>query len=232
MKHAGICLSLLFVSLPAGAHDVPITYDRINVSVSVQEDVDNDVLVAVMYSQREGPRAAAVSNEVNKTIAWPLAKAQTVAAVKAQTLQYTTSPVYRNQAITGWRVRQGVRLESRDPAALSELLATLQGRLGIQSVDYTISPARRRQAEDGLIAQALAAFRNRAQLITGELGRSQYSLVHMDVATGSVRPGPVPYRSAMLLESASVAAPALEAGVQSVNVTVSGTIELQPLQAP
>ena len=232
MKNFAIGLILLLFGVSAGAHDSPITYDRINVSVTDQEEVDNDVLVAAMYSQREGPRAASAANEVNKAIAWALSKAQSVAAVKAQTMQYTTSPVYRNQAITAWRVRQGLRLESRDAAALSELLALLQERLGIQSVDYTISPERRRQAEDNLIARALAAFRDRAQLIAGELGRRQYSIVNLTVSTGGSRPGPLSMRGARMAESTSVAAPALEAGVKTVNVSVSGTIELQPIQTP
>ncbi len=232
MKTFWSCFLVFLVCTPAAAHEVPITYDRINLSVTEQADVDNDVLVAVMFYQREGQRAAAVSNEVNKNVSWALAKARAVAAVKSQTLQYTTSPVYRNQVVTGWRVRQGVRLESRDVGALGELIATLLERLAVQSVDYTISPERRAEAEEGLVRRALAAFRRRAQLITGELGRDHYNIVHLNVATQGARPSPIAFRGAMMAESAGVAAPALEVGMQKVQVIVSGTIELKPQQAP
>jgi len=60
------------------------------------------------------------------------------------------------------------------------------------------------------------------------LGRPDYRIVSMDVATARATPGPVRMRAvASMAESSSVAPPTLEAGVQTITVQVSGTIELE-----
>ena len=43
-------------------------------------------------------------------------------AVKVQTLNYRQDPLYKNQAVVGWKVRQSIRLESTDVGALGELI--------------------------------------------------------------------------------------------------------------
>ena len=53
-----ITLFLSFATLATAVADTPLTYDRINLSVSAGSDVENDTLVAVMYAQQEGSDAA------------------------------------------------------------------------------------------------------------------------------------------------------------------------------
>ena len=212
----------------AAAHDAAPTYDRINFRVTASRDVDNDTLVAVMYHERSGQKPASMADEVNRTIAWAVDLAGKTSGIKVQTLQYRQEPIYRNQSISGWKVRQSIRLESEDVAALSELVGELQSRLSVSSLRYTISAEVRRKVEDELITQALDRFRRRGQLITGELGRPDYRVVNIDIVTSGGSPAPVRMRTvSAMAESSGVTAPTLEPGVQLVTVNVSGTIELE-----
>jgi len=226
-------LILAFVAAVAGtasaaAHDAAPTYDRINFRVTASRDVDNDTLVAVMYHERSGQKPASMADEVNRTIAWAVDLAGKTSGIKVQTLQYRQEPIYRNQIISGWKVRQSIRLESEDVAALSELVGELQSRLSVSSLRYTISAEVRRKVEDELITEALDRFKRRGKLISREIGRPDYRIVNIDIATSGGSPAPVRMRTvSAMAESGSVTAPTLEPGVQSVTVSVSGTIELE-----
>jgi predicted secreted protein len=104
----------------------------------------------------------------------------------------------------------------------------LQKHLSVASLNYTVSPEARREIEDLLIARALDRFKRRGKLISQELGRPDYRIVNMDVVTSSESPAPMRMRAvSAMAESSSVAPPTLEAGVQTVTVQVSGTIELE-----
>lgn len=216
---------LILIAPAAGAQESATAYDRISLSASATREVDNDILVAVLYAQREGPDASRLAAEVNGTVAWGVTQAKRVAGIKVQTLDYRTAPVYNKQSLSGWRVSQSMRLEAREAALLSELVGVLQDRLALRSIGYAVSEERRRDAEDALIAQAIKAFQDRARLITREFGRTDFRVVQADVNAGGNRPGPMPMR-AMAMERAS--APTLEAGTESVRVRITGTIELQP----
>ncbi len=219
-------VSVVFVT-HAAAHETPLTFDRINYGVSATKEVANDTLVVVMYHERSGQQPSMLADDVNRTISWAVDLAKKNKAIKVQTLDYRQEPQYRNQAVIGWRVRQSIRLESTDHKALSMLIGELQERLSVASMHYSISPDARTEVESLLIAQALDRFARRGKLIAGEMGRPDYRVVSMDIATSGASPVPVRMRAVSArAESASVAPPTLEAGVQTVTVQVSGTIEL------
>ena len=204
------------------------TYDRVGLSVSEVDDVANDLLVAVLFSEHEGRDAALVADSVNQDIAWAMQLVGARPAVKTQTLHYRTHPITRNQNITGWRTRQSIRLEARDNALLSNLIGELQERLKIASLSYDVSRSRRASLEQGLVTRALEAFAKRAALIAATLGRDGYRIVRLDVATEDQRPQPPMQLRAMATMERTVAPPTLAPGEQQIGVTVSGTVELLP----
>jgi predicted secreted protein len=208
--------------------DEPLTYDRVTIAYTATRDVDNDTLVAVLYAQREGGDTARLADEVNRAIARAVERARQVEGVKVQTLDYQTSPVYQQASIVGWRVSQSLRIESQDAARLGKLIAELQKDLAVQSVGYAVSPAARRSAEDGLIGEAVEGFEKRAALVAARLGRNGYRLVSVDVDTSGegLVPRPMRMQARGMALAADAAPPALEAGTQSLSVTIQGTVEL------
>ena len=220
---------LIILSLPSiGSAKQPLTYDRVNFSVSVNEEVENDTVTAILYAQREGSDSGTLDDSVNKDITWAIELVKEVPDIKVQTRDYQTNPIYSKQTLTGWRVRQSISLETKEIKTLSGLLGKLQERIAIQSISYSISPERRQTVEDQLITEALSQFKSRANLVTRELNRPVYRIVNLDINTGNVPPAYPMARGAMMMaEKASVSPPALEAGTNTITVTVNGTIELQ-----
>lgn len=222
-----LSLALPLAVAPAYAHDAAPTYERVTFSVSAGAEVANDTLTAVLAAQRDGPSPRRLGTEVNQAMAWALARAKDVPGVQAQTLDYRTQPIYQKGTMSGWRVTQSLRLESRDPAALADLVGALQEQLVVQRVEYEPSRATRKAAEDRLIGEALAGFQTRARLVAEGLARRGWRLVRLDVASSGGEPAPLPRMRAMA--AADGAPPAtLEAGTQTLTVTVSGEIELTP----
>jgi predicted secreted protein len=223
-----IALFVAFVGTKtAVAHETPQIYDRINFQVSAVEEVENDTLVVVMYSERSGQKPSTIADEVNRNIGWAVDLAKKNSAIKVQTLHYRQDPMYTNQSISGWKIRQSIRLESTEAASLSALIGEMQGRLSVASLRYTVSPTRRNKVERRLIAEALNRFKSRGEQIKVELGRTGYRIVNIDVITSGQSPAPVRMRAAAMMEDSAVAAPSIEPGVQSVSVQASGTIELK-----
>ena len=207
----------------------PMVYDQISISASAEREIENDELVAVVYAQADAQRQAEAADEVNTAIRWALDRAERVRNVTTQTLQYSSFPVYGdNRRIVGWQARQSLRLTSGDAERLSELIGELQARVAVESISYQVSRDAREAADDELIAEALERFTHRAEQVAEALGRSGYRIVRIDINTGGSRPMPMAFRSAAVSEMAMdrVQAPALEAGTQTVQVSISGTIEL------
>ncbi len=225
-------LLLLCATAAAVAHDQEaVVYDQIDLSANAEQEIANDLFVAVLYTEHEGQRQAEVAERVNAAMAWALERAKPTAGIKAQTLQYSTYPVYASDStrITGWRARQSLRLESRDAKTIGELVATLQEKLAVEAVGQAVSREARRAAEDGLTATALAQFDARAKQIAAALGRPGYRLVRINVSNTGNSGMPVAYRGAMMADAAMKAAPVqVEAGEQTLGIAVSGTIQLDP----
>jgi predicted secreted protein len=219
-------LVVTMTGMPVRAHDDDPTYDRVSLSASAEREVENDLLVAVLFAEHQAQRQQAVSEKVNSAIRWALDKTRVADTVKVQTTQYNTSPLYNKSVITGWRARQSIRLESEDSDKLSDLIGDLQERLSIGSVSYAVSKPARDHVEESLISDALAQFRQRADLVTRELGRTSYRIIQIDINTQGAHPMPVAYATRGVAAAMESAAPAIEAGVQTVTVNVSGTIEV------
>jgi predicted secreted protein len=226
-----ICISLVTRLSLVHAEEQNHHYDRIELHSTASAEVENDTLIAVLYAQKEGNEPLQLSNSVNQLISQAVKEAKGKEGIKVQTLGYQTSPIYQQKRLTGWRVRQSIRLQSMHSDRLSELLNKLQSSLALDSISYSISPAQREKVEESLTLQAIDAFRKRADLVTKQFGRKAYRLVKMQIAASDRSVRPFPRRASMMaMGGAAEAAPTLEAGSQTVQVEITGTIELQIAQ--
>ena len=222
-----IALFLALLSIQAFAGSDDAQYNRVSLNESAQIEVDNDLLVVVMFAQAEGRDAAAPADEVNRRMDWAVNMTKSHPEVKVQTLGYQTTPLYSKSTIRGWRVNQSLRLESPEGRLLGDLVGRLQEQLQVQSIAYQVSEGQRREQLDGLTAQALARFQDRAAHIAKTLGRSGYRVVRININDG--RHSPMPIARGMMMEASAdvaVAPPRLEAGTQQMSVSINGEIEL------
>lgn len=198
---------------------------RVRFSVESAREVENDWIRAVVGVSGEGADPAALADEANRKMAWALERARAESAVSAKSGGYQTYPVYEDGRLRRWRATQTLVLEGADTDAMTALVGALQEKLQLQSFDFEVSPARRRQVEGELVTEALAAFQARAESVRRALGAKGYAIDEIDLGTSAGVPRPVVYEARMKLSSA--APPAVEAGSSQVAVTASGAIVLE-----
>ena len=228
MKRLFFILMLVCVASAQGADNTP-NRNLVSFSASAKEDVASDVLVARLFVEQDAREQAKAADAVNQAMAKALATAKQTKGVKAQTLDYRSDPIYdEQQKIASWRVHQGLRLESAQHDTLTALLGGLQGGLAIEAVSYEISDSLRDAVTERLTDEAIKRFSARAQKVAASFGRKGYTLVNVNLDQRGNLPQPMMYAGRAMAMKAEVANPAIEAGTQSVEVVVNGTIELAP----
>lgn len=200
---------------------------RVDFQVERSRDVPNDRVRAIVGVTDEDADPAALADRVNQTMSWALAAAREAEDVEAESAGYRTQPVFHEGKLRRWRASQDLVLEAEEVEALSALVGTLQERLQLRTIDFLVSPERRREAEDVLIAEALAAFRARAELVRESLGASAYEIVRVSINAGGGPPPRPVYAEAAMRTASAVAPPSLEAGSSTLTVNLHGTIELE-----
>jgi len=220
-----VAVLLLVLPLAALAHDEerePL-FNLVSLSAQAEREVANDLLSAVLAAEAEGPDAAKLAADVNRKMARALEAAQGVRSVRARSGGYQTWPVSEKGRIVRWRVRQELRLESADFAAATALIGRLQQELVVAGLAATVSDEARRRAENALTAEALAAFEERARVVRDAMKVKGYRVQALQIGGGGGAPRPM-----LAMQSrAEAAAPAIEPGTSRLQVTVSGTIQLQ-----
>lgn len=221
-----LIIALLFV-LPvlATAHETTDHYDRVHLSANAQTRIENDTVIATLYAQEEGSDAVQLADLVNNRINEAIELVKQHDAIKLQTNNYSTNPVYHKNKITGWRVRQSIRLESQDMTLMSEVLGDLQQTLALQGINFAVSPGLKNRTDDELIVEALKVFEQRAKNIIQQLRRKNYKIVDINVSTSVNHYARRNYEVAAM--ASKVASPSIEGGEQTIQVTISGQIELE-----
>jgi predicted secreted protein len=224
----GLLFSTAVFIMPAvSLADSEQAEDQVSFEVEVGRDVENDRVTAILNVTAEALKPAKLADTINSTMTWALEQARVNQKVNSRSGAYQTYPVYEDKKIVRWRGRQELQLESQDVDQLSELVGTLQSRLQMQSLRFSVSPDKRRQVEDKLIEQALAAYQQRAEIIRKSLGAQDYRLLEVNIHTaGQDRPIPVRAEAVSMMSRANVSQPAMEQGTSRVNVQASGKIQL------
>lgn len=227
------CLALaLSMMVPAAAHAQPVEsarYNQVDLQAEASREVQNDLMGASLYAEASDPVAARVADQLNRVSAEALKTAGEVAAVKARSGASQTYPVYdRASKLTGWRGRTEIRLESKDSRAMAALVGKLQASMQLGGVSFSVSPELRRQTENELIDEAVAAFKTRADIAAKAIGGRTYRIRRIGLNTGGMQPSPRPLAArALAVQSAEVAAPVFEGGTSVVSVVAAGTVEVE-----
>ena len=198
----------------------------VNLSAEANRPAANDMLRASLYGEASGNNPADLARRVNAEIGDALKIIRATAGISVKSGQQSTYPVYgAGQKIEAWRMRSELILESRDSAAVSELLGRLQQmRLAVGSVSQMPSPETRRQVEDEATHDAIRAFQHRAERIAEQLGK-HWKIRELNIQQGGGMPVPLlrASRAAMAVDAAPLP---LEAGESQITTQVSGQIEL------
>ncbi len=228
MKHSiflFVLITMLFGS-PLNAHEIEKSYNQIHIEASSAADVDNDTMVVSLYALEEGSKATELSRKVNRIINWALNNLKQYKAIKVETESYSTNPVYNKNQVIAWRVKQSIRLESKDMSLMSDVLGEMQQQLKLSGISFDVSREKREEKTQSLIDEALTAYNKRATQIAKKLNFQSYKIVNINVSTSGSSPR---YRQmdSRAMMSKMESAPAFSAGDKTLTVRISGSIELQ-----
>ncbi len=204
-------------------------FNQVDLQAEVSREVQNDLMTATLVAEANDPSAAQVADQLNRLTAEALKTAGEFKMIKARSGFTNTFPVYdRANKLTGWRGRSEIRLESKDVAAMSTLIGRLQSSLQLGAVQFTVSPEVRRQVQNDLLTEAVAAFRDRADVATKALGGQSYKIRRVSLNTGGFVPGPRPMMAERAVAGSSpVPPPSFEGGTSTVQVNANGTVEVE-----
>ncbi len=199
----------------------------INLSAEASQAAPNDEIHATVYAEATGNNPAELAKRINRELGEALKVARGQPGISAKTGSQSTYPLYgQNQRIENWRMRAELVLESRDSAAISDLLGRLQQmKLAVGQVNQQVSRENRRVAEDAATREAIRAFESRARVIA-EVFAKPYKIKQMNIQQNG-GPHPMPIMRAEMAMAKSAADPIpLAAGESTITTTVSGQIEL------
>jgi predicted secreted protein len=225
MTLRSLLAALLLAPLTATAQAPDTLFNLVTLNAQAEREVPNDLLSAMLAAEAEGADPALLADEVNRAMQRALATVKSYRAVNARSGSYQTFPVYDKNRIARWRARQELRLESADFAAATELIGKLQTGMVVAGMTLSVSPQARRQAEDALIPEALAAFEQRARLVRDAMKAKSYRM--RDLNLSSSEPGRPMYSMARGAAAQPMTQPSVEPGTTRILITVSGTVQLQ-----
>lgn len=217
-------IALLIGSLLSAAALAGTTVD---LTAEASRPAANDMVRATVFAEANGNNPADLARRVNQDIAEGLKVIKSKPGISVKSGRQSTFPVYgQGQKIEGWRMHSELVLESRDAAAVSELLGQLQQmRLAVSGVSQLPTPETRRKVEDEATREAIAAFRQRAAVVAEVFGKP-YAIRHLNIQqSGQMPPMPM-FRASRAAMVADAAPPPLEAGESLLTTNVSGQIEL------
>jgi predicted secreted protein len=226
--HMGIIRNT-FPAIIAGAAVATTAFagPTIELTAEASRPAANDMVRATVYAEVTGSNPAELARRVNQEIAEGLRVAKARSGISVKSGRQDTGPIYgKDRRIEAWRMHAELVIESRDTAAVSELIGQLQQmRLAVAGVAQFPAPETRRKAEDEATREAIANFRSRAAVVADTLGKP-YTLRHLNVMQGGQTPMPMMRAPRMAMEAASAPPAPLEAGESLVTTTVSGKVEL------
>lgn len=229
-----ITTGLLLAAISLGTSAETPVYHRVDFSTEVAREIANDQMNAVMSIELSDRDPGRLAQQMNQVINDALRRAAAYPAVKTSSGNQHTWPVYgstltSSSKLESWRGRAEIRLESRDFKAAGELIGKLQEKLQLNGVSFSVAPETRRKTEESLTAEAIGAFRAKAESVQTAWNAKGYKLVQMSLGTnGGGMPQPLLMRASKMMDAEAVSAPAFEGGESRLTISASGSIELQP----
>ncbi|MFT6624394.1 MAG: putative secreted protein [Cycloclasticus sp.] len=222
-----VLLTLITLSHSALAHEAQLD-GIVNLQASASVEVDTDTMLAVVAVEAENHDPAELATQINKKMAWALDNAKPYKTVKVKGGSYTTHQLYNKNIFRAWRGTQMITLESKNSAELGKLIGLLQKKLLIKSLRYQVSKEKLDAVNAQLITQAIANFKQQAEVITKAFDKTKYLIQQINI-NGQNQSPPMLYAKARLMNNSMLAesAPAnLQPNSSSIQVTVNGSIKL------
>jgi predicted secreted protein len=214
-------------ALPAAA-----VHDVLTLTASASTQVQKDMLSVSLAASREGDDAQRVQAQLKQALEAALEVARKQARpgqVDVRAGDFSVYPRYGDKGrITGWQGSASMVIEGRDIPAIAQLAGRLPS-MAITGVGYELAPETRKRVEAEVTAQAIARYRERAQVMSKQFGYGGYAIREVSVSGDEAGP-PIRPVFAMARAKAPMADEAplpTEPGQETVTVTVNGSVQMR-----
>lgn len=204
----------------------------VNLSASGFLEVPQDWLSVSLNTTKEGGDAATVQSQLKAALDAALAVVKPAAQpllMEVRTGQFSLFPRYgSNGKINGWQGTTELVIEGRDFARISTTVGKVQS-LTIGHVGFSLSRQAQRQLEADVQALAIERFRAKAGDVAKGFGFQGYVLREVSISSAD-QEGVQLYPRAMAMQAKAAMADApvaVEPGKSTVNITVSGSVQLR-----
>lgn len=239
MRHLSVASWLLALSSSWFAHSaaaqaLPVVQPANVVSLSASGYLEavQDWLAISLNTTREGSDAATVQAQLKSALDSALMVARSSAQpqqLEVRTGQFSLYPRYgSNGKINGWQGTTELVIEGRDFTRISATAGKIQS-LTLGQVAFSLSRDAQRQLETDVQAMAIERFKSKATDVAKGFGFQGYTLREVSISSVDQESArPYPRAMAMQAKAAVADSPvAVEAGKSTVNITVSGTVQLR-----
>ena len=218
--------------VPAGSTAAALAspeFPQLSLSAEAWREVTQDRVAVVLAASHEAQQPGPAQAQVNQQLEPVLARLKGLENIEVQSAGYRTDPVWKDSRIVAWRARGAIRLAAAPSEAFNALVGELAGALNVESVSHFLSREARTAVEQSLIADAVAAFRAKADAATSALGYAGWTVRTLSVGdSGGGQPEPMPKVMMARSVAADSAAPMpIAEGRTTVSVNVSGAVVLE-----
>ncbi len=203
----------------------------VQLSASGAVEVQQDLLTVLLSTSRDGTDAGVVQIQLKLALDAALVEAKKNAQpgqLEFRTGNFSLFPRYgKDSKITGWQGTTELVLEGRDFARIASAAGKIT-TLTMGNISFSLSRSQRALVEGQAQAMAIEQFKAKAGEIAKGFGFASYSLREVSVNASDTGGMPRPRMVAMeaKLASSDMAVP-VEAGKSTVQVTVSGAVQLK-----
>ena len=200
-------------------------------SASGTVEVQQDLLSITLSTNASGSDANTVQTQLKQALDAALAIARpTVAAgqLDLRTGNFSLYPRYdKNGKINGWQGSTELVLEGRDFPRITATAGKIQS-LTVANVSFALSREQRAKVEGEAQTQAIERFKTKAVEVAKGFGFTSYTLREVSINANDQGFQPRPRMASMQAKSMESDMPiSVEAGKSTVQVNVSGTVQMK-----
>lgn len=215
----------------AQAPAVPLAHDVVQFSATASIDARQDELSLTLSVTREGSEPLAVQAQLKRVLDDALTQARALAQtgdMEVRSGNFSLQPRHgRDGRISNWQGTAELVLSGRDFERIAAAAGRLPG-MSVSNLAFGLSRAQHDKLEAQAQMLAIERFRARAGDIARGFGFTTYALREISISSQEQGHVPRPRLMAMEMRSAMSEAPLpLEAGKATVQVTVSGAVQLK-----
>ena len=200
-------------------------------SSSGSVEVQQDLLAISLNTTVSGADANNVQSQLKQALDTALAQAKQAAApgqMDVRTGNFSLYPRYgKDSKINGWQGSAELVLEGRDFSRITTTAGKIQ-TLTLGNVSFSLSREQRAKVEGDAQTMAIERFKAKAADVAKSFGFAGYTLREVAINANDQGYPPRPRAMAMMAKSDSAEAPVpVEAGRSTVQVTVSGSVQMK-----